>query len=115
MLPTLASTLGFTFTTFGHKKETAIHHFDTSRGINSMYVYANVVEPVIVGNVKVPLLGVVPVTQKVKERESTTSLSTPPIYPWSSILCRKLRYKLMMTWAIPWTLYFGERLSCVCT
>lgn len=48
--------LGLEHNKYYHGQETALHPFDISRGFYSLFVYCNVVEPQIVGDVYVPLL-----------------------------------------------------------
>lgn len=69
-LGSIARTLGFPTTVFGRSPQAAMSLVDFTNGIQSMYVYTSIVDSVIVGDVKVPLLGVVPVKRKVQgERE----------------------------------------------
>ena len=68
-LKNAAHIFGFSAPVLSHAKE-AEGPIDFTQGVQTMYIYSNLVEPVIVGDVKVPLLGAVPFNRKLQgERE----------------------------------------------
>ena len=78
--PTVARTLGFRNEELMGEQE-APFPVDFTNGIQTMYIYSSIVEPVIVGDVKVPLLGAVPFERKLQGEREIYEYVTPTYHP----------------------------------
>lgn len=76
-----AYTLGFKKTVFEESPITAGGRVDFTAGIQTMYIYSDIVNSAIVGDVKVPLLAVVPFSRKVHGEREFYEFVNPPYMP----------------------------------
>ena len=75
----LAMVLGFTKTKFKDSKNTGVFPIKLNNAFNQMYIYASVVEPIMVGSHRVPLLGCVWVDST--EHKYGDPISIEPVKP----------------------------------
>ena len=80
-LGTAARILGFKGSTFAFTSVEAVDRVDFTEGIQSLYVYSSIVDSVIVGDVKVPLLGVIPLNRKIQGEREYYEFVNPPYLP----------------------------------
>lgn len=66
---------------FSNVSREASHRIDTTDGAESIYVYSSIVDSVIVGNVKVPLLSVLPLNRRVQGVREYYEFVNPPYQP----------------------------------
>lgn len=79
-LKTAAHIFGFSTPELSTAKE-AEEPIDFTQGIQTMYIYSSIVEPVIVGDVKVPLLGAIPFNRKLQGEQEYYEFTNPSYLP----------------------------------